>query len=165
MAKIYKKSELVFAEGYICDKDMNILEVPGGLIEKLSNLDRALQEKEYLDAQPEGTESPNLEGFKRKSMFDKIELPLMEKPETPIADAREAEALEFMKEVDEVNKVDDFNEIIRKHRDLFEFAGDDTVITCITDAFTPAPIDTPVLGNPLELTADKLLGFLEKLYR
>ena len=165
MAKIYKKSELVFVEGYICDKDMNILEVPYPLVEKLCDLDRKLQEKEYLDAQPEGADKPSLNGFKRKSMFDKAALPLVEKPETPIADAREAEALEFMKEVDEVNKVDDFNQVIRDHRDLFELACDDTIITCETQSLAPAPIDTPVLGNPLELTSDKLLGFLEKLYR
>lgn len=164
MAKIYKKSELQFVEGLVCDAEGNILWIPTCLVASFNRLEKHLQKAEYL-AKFKDVEPEKVPEFEFVSERNKVVLPLKPKPETPLNDARVADAMAFMEETDKVNEVEKFNDYIREHIDLFEFVEDQFVITKIAEFDEVCMFDLATIGNPLELTKDKLLEILEKTYR
>lgn len=156
--KLIKKSKCKFENGYIV-KGSKIVGMPSEVYRQLKFLEIMVQEYEYIKAQPAYQPAPTLEGFEPKSALS-TKRPYMEKPDTPTIDKRTGEALEFMAEVDAVNEAAHANGMIDRLGALIDWLAADKFVegNCFD------PIDTPTLGNPLELTpgkvADKIIEIM-----
>lgn len=159
MAKIVKKEDLAFSpEGYIVDRSNEIIPIPMKIVDKINNLETAYQRAIYLEEQPEGRQFPTLRGFKRQSMLKKYILPT---PSTPILDAREKEGLALAAEIEAINKHQDIENFIERNQDLLSWIDSDSVI--VSESNSICAFDTPVIGNPLELTIDRVLSIISDI--
>lgn len=150
MAKLIKKSKCKFEAGYIVRKGETV-GIPIAVWNQLNKLELIVQQYDYLLGQPTFREAPSLDGFKRRSIF-KTERPYAEPPETPVTDRRVKEAMEFMAEVDEVNDVHEINEAIDRFGELIDWCAKDKFI----EGSCGYPIDTPMLGDPLTLSPERI---------
>lgn len=148
--KIYKKSECAIIDGQVTF-DSEVLYLSPVVYSMLHLLDEQVQKAEYLSAQPKAQAAPSLDGFKKRSNYS---LPLLEKPKTPVGDKQVKIAMAIMRENDELVKVGEINGLITEMQPLFDWVASEHT----SDSGTQHPrIDLPVLGNPLELTVDKLV--------
>lgn len=156
--KKYNKAELVFEDGYICTKDGDVINVHPAIIKQANELETKYQQFKYLDAQPKAQPMPTLDGFERESAFDI-------KPgfvaHTPILDKKCQDAFDLMKEIELTETAEKLNEIMDTFRELFLFAMNDYVYDC--NFSEPWRFDTPLLGDPLKLTEDKLIDILAEV--
>lgn len=155
--KVYKKDELKFKDGYLMTED-EVAAIDGHVRALLDKLEVALQQAEYLEGQPAFSPGPTLDGFKRKRS-DKWKVE--HKPQ-PVHEAKVEEAEAFMAEADEYQLELDMQKACDMFRDLLNWCESDVVIE---GAGTPAPLDLPILGDPLELTSERVLAELEHLVR
>lgn len=152
--KIYKKSECAIIDGQVTFES-EVLYLNPVVYNMLHILDEQVQKAEYLNAQPKAQAAPSLDGFKKKSNYS---LPLLEKPKTPAGDKQVKIAMAIMRETDEVNKVGKINELITEMQPMFDWVASEHT----SDSGTPhARIDLPAIGNPLELTTDKMVEFIK----
>lgn len=151
MIKFVKKNKLQYRNGLIVDKKGRVVALDDAIVDQLNMLETKVQQHAYIKAQPEATPVPSLDGFKRESIHDNsgIEVAAID---TPIMDKRIEEGLAFAKEAERTYKADEANRIINQHlKSLVEFViNDEVLVDC--DAGYAHEIDTPTLGNPLELT-------------
>lgn len=147
MAKLIKKSKCKFEAGHIVKKN-KIVGIPASVWFQLNKLEVALQEHYYLKAQPPACSGPSLDGFERKSALKSVR-PYRSAPDTPLIDKRVEEAMQFMKEVDEVNNADRVNDLIDEFGELIDWCAADKFV----EGSYERPIDTLYLGNPLKLSA------------
>ena len=150
------KNNCEFRYGFITDGTV-ILGMPNQVALQLNKLELMCQQYEYLKSQPQGqfVPMPTLDGFVRKSALH-TKLPKVALPETPTIDAKVAESMAFMEELDAVEDTRELNEQIKKFAPLFDWiAADEFPEGDWTD-----PLDLPVLGDPLALTADHIVGLL-----
>lgn len=131
--------------GMIVSKDGDVLNIDSCIVDLANELETKLQKARYLAAQPKATPHPSLDGFVRKSEND-IEL---FKCDTPILDAKNLEALEFMDEIDQLSLSEKMNDMLLGMKELVMFVKDDEVISMHEGMFLHK-FDTPLLGNPLE---------------
>jgi hypothetical protein len=158
MAKMLKKDELEFINGYIVDKGTNEIVLPDSKVTRdLNNIEQAWQRAKYLAAQPKGAAAPTLDGFEFKSTAT---LPKVDKPKTPVSDDRTAEAMAFMAEIELIEEADKVNGLVERYKELFEFVSEDYVVDC---GIGLVKLDLATVGNPLELTSDKLLAILKDI--
>lgn len=158
--KIRYKKDYQFLEGHVIDPDTgDCIVLPVAVVYQAHKLDLMAQQYDYLNGQPAYQPGPSLQGFQRKSIQDHPR-PYLEDPETPVTDARVAEAMAFMAEADVMNQVNDVNDAINEFGDLFDFL-------CSDHWFEPANgatfVDAPTLGNILELTPEEARGILEEI--
>lgn len=157
MAKLIKKSKCEFEAGIIV-KDDEQVGIPPVVYLQLEKLETMVQQYRYLAAQKPACEGPSLEGFERKSALVS-ERPYIPAPDTPVTDRRIAEAMEFMAEADAVANAADVNLAIDSFGALVDW--------CAADKFVEGDcykkLDLYELGNPLELTADKIAGILKEI--
>ena len=112
MAKFVKKSKCEFIDGYIC-KNNTILDIDPNVREYLNVLETKLQQVRYLNAQPEATSVPTMEGFERKSILDVTGPEFV--PLTPIMNKKIEESLGYIREVNTSNELNKVNEMIGKY--------------------------------------------------
>ncbi len=157
--KLIKKSKCKFDHGYIV-KDGEIIGIPENVWLQLNKLEIMVQQYYYLRDQGPARRGPSLEGFVRKSDI-KPDRPYIDAPDTPVTDKRVAEAMEFMREVDCVNKTDEVNEAIDAFGALIDWLSDNKFVegTCTQ------PIDTFMLGNPLMLSPNGVVSFIEMMVK
>lgn len=159
--KIRYKKDYQFLEGHVVDPETgDCIVLPAAVVFQAHRLDLMAQQYDYLSGQPAYQPGPSLSGFRRKSIRDHSR-PYIEDPETPVTDARVAEAMLFMQEADEIHRVKDVNDAINEFGDLFDFL-------CSDHWFEPCAggatfIDAPTLGNILELTPEEARGILEEI--
>lgn len=155
-AKLIKKSKLTFEAGHLIKKD-KVIGLPVNVWLQLNELETMIQQYDYLKKQKEYSPGPTLDGFERRrsEYFDNILEEVL--PETPVSDKRVAEAKAFMDEVDRVDKAKEVNETIEHFHDLMLWCQHDKFIE--GDCYNP--IDLYVLGNPLELTEEKVARIIE----
>ena len=152
MIKFVKKNKLQFVNGFICDKKGNVL---GGFEEVArlaNNIEDEVQQQAYLKAQPEAIPMPSLDGFVRESI-NKVSMPTVGMPETPVTDARIEEALAFAHEMQNVHDAKEINELFEKCEALYKFVNADVVPIDTDPASEDLGLnlfDTPTLGNPLD---------------
>ena len=154
MAKLIKKNKCKFIDGYIVKKNRQI-GIPFAVWTGLNKLELILQQYYYLKDQPAYREGPSLKGFERKSLLD-AKIPYVGMPDTPTIDARVAEAIEFMAEADEVQSVNLINDALAGYRQLIKWLDSDKFFE--GDCYSP--IDTFMLGNPLELTSEAVVDLV-----
>lgn len=152
MAKMYGKSQVIFSNGYIINDDNNVVCLPNKVAEQLNELEEIFQKAEYLKAQDPASPMPSLDGFKRKSIRKTIEI----EASTPTIDAKVAESMAIRDELRKMNNADTMNEFIFKYQEVFHFVQDDTFVEGEKAVF----IDTPTLGNPLDIKVGDLLDKL-----
>lgn len=157
--KYMKKSKLQVIDGMICNKKGEVLGINPKYAKMFNELETKLQEKLYLEGQPEATPMPSLDGFKRKHDTGVIEIPEIEVTETPTIDKRIEEALAFAEEMQDVFDAKKANDMYKEYALLFEFVENDKLLVN-TKLINSYKIDTPMIGNVLTLGKDKLADII-----
>lgn len=154
MAKLIKKDKCKFIDGYIVKKNRQV-GIPYAVWASLNKLETILQQYYYLRNKPQYCEGPSLKGFKRKSNLD-AKIPYVDMPDTPTIDARVDEAIKFMAEADAMQSTAQINEALEDYHQLIKWLDDSKFFegNCF------CPIDTYMLGNPLELTAEAVVDLI-----
>lgn len=154
MTKLIKKKDCKFKNCQIVKGD-ELIGIPRVVWMQLNKLELMFQQYRYLGSQLPGRPGPSLDGFVRESMLDGS-MPYIDMPDTPVTDARVEEAMEFMAEIDAVEATTQANQMIDRFKDL--------VLWCKGKKFVEGdcydPIDTPALGNPLDLTPKAIAQIL-----
>lgn len=153
--KLYDKKELTFRKGMLVTKDGDALRVVDDIVAQANALEDAVQERMYLEGQPEATPAPSLDGFERKSIAVKK---IRVKCSTPLLDKKVEETKAFMDELDSVSHAEKLEDIANTFIALIKFADDDCVLADVCG--DPSVFDTPMLGNPLEYTSEDVLAFI-----
>ena len=163
MAKMYYKKDLSMVDGRVIDPKTNeVVCLPTNVVLQAEKLDLMAQQYDYLKDQGEYHPGPSLDGFKRRSVFDgRSGRPYLEDPETPAMDARVAEAIAYMGEVDKMQEVEDVNAAIDMLGALFDFLGSDHFFE--PEMCRVGVVDAPVLGNILELTPEEARAIVETI--
>lgn len=156
--KIIKKSKCRMQSGYICKKN-KVIGMPKDVVLQANMLEEMAQQWGYLKRQPNYVPAPSLDGFVRESIDDDCPLPYRKEPDTPTMDARVAESMAFMDEVDTVENKVQTNILIDKFAELIYWCDSDYFMC--GDCFER--IDTPYLGNILELTGNTIAILLERM--
>lgn len=154
MAKLIKKSKCKFEAGQIV-KGSELIGIPWNVHSQLMLLETMVQQHDYIAAQPKYQPAPTLDGFELKSAL-KPGRPYFDKPDTPTVDKRTEEALAYMAEVDQVNEAEYLNKWIDRFGALIDWLAADKFV----EGDCTEKIDTPVLGNPLELTPDEVAAII-----
>lgn len=150
--KIYKKSDCTIIDGQITIEN-EVLPLSPVVFSLLHLMDEQVQKAKFLKKQPEAQAAPTLTGFKKKSSYS---LPFLNRPNTPASDKQVKQAMAIMAETDELEKVGNINALILELQPLFDWVESEYV----TDGNPAHPrIDTPEIGNPLELTSEKLVKY------
>ena len=150
--KIIKKKDCKFEALHIVRKG-KIVGIPRQVWLQLERLERIWQEYIYLRLQPKYQPGPSLDGFERESLKD-IDLPYVKMKETPVSDRRFEEAMKFISEQEDIQNVEEINKNIQEFSALIHWAKDKKFIE--GDCYNS--IDTPYLGNPLELTDERIVN-------
>ena len=154
MAKLIKKSKCTFEQGIIVKKDEQV-GLPLVVWMQLDKLELIIEQFNYLRKQPRYQAGPSLKGFERMECKD-TKRPYVEAPEMPVTDRRVAEAMKFMEEADELSNAKEINDAIDEFGELIDW--------CMADKFIEGicynKINTPVIGNPLTLSAEDIRDFI-----
>lgn len=150
--KMYDKSDLKLIRGLLADPNGNVITPDFAVIQQANQLETLAQKTKYLAAQPDAQPMPSLDGFKRKSIMDNT-IPKF-KVSTPHLDFASDEAMRIMDEIDDANTANAANKMLEDFGVLLDFATNDFVVD--TAANYNYVIDTPTLGNILELTVDDI---------
>lgn len=151
--KIYKKEELEYKDGYIVKGD-EVLELPADLCATLDALEldcqRAAWKREH-----KLPPVPKVPEFERKSEFGPAHV--LVEPLTPNLDEFVTQAEKIMAELDDVEAGEKVNAYLKKIEPVFRFVNGDSVVA---SGACPWRFDLPTVGNPLELTEDKVIGLV-----
>ena len=155
MAKIIKKKNCKYSDGYIIDKKTEeIIGIPVSVVRALNELELMKQKTEYLASIPE---VPEVKAFEFKSEFDNYKTPYLEvDPEaTPLLTEMAEETKKLMDEKDTVHIVDEIN----RHLGHFAAAFRWVALKKFTDdnMLGMSRFDLLTLGNPLKLDEEDLL--------
>lgn len=157
MSKMFNKTACEFVDGFII-KDDEIIAIDPEIIKSLNDIEMLIQQHEYVAAQPPAAPEPTLKGFKRESAFaTKVGFAVP----TPALDALVAENKKVMKELDSVNSFKKISEMAEHFAKLVEFCNNPRFVgdtNGICDR-----IDTPIIGNPLELDVPTLYDFFGQI--
>lgn len=153
MAKIIAKQDINFINGQLVTSDNEIVYMPEAAYEQLDKLEESVQRAKFLLVQPKAQPMPTMDNFVRAHVKTNvfIEAPKMKQYEQEIKRAKVID--EEIAARDDVNAG---NELLTNLRDLCDWVTSDFVV----DGNNEHPaIDTVEIGNPLELTADKLIDY------
>lgn len=152
MAKMYRKCDLKFDNGYIVDDDMNVVALPTGVGEMFNDLETTLQKMDYLDKQPEGCKEPSLDGFERKSSFTEFTIEV----DTPLMDAKVEEGRKILEEIRRSEVGAAASKLVDKYHDVFEFLDGDRFV----EGDKVVRLDLCILGDPLKTTPDDVVKII-----
>lgn len=156
--KMYKKSELTYKDGYLVTKDNDVIGLAPMLVSQLNKLEQQIQKHRYIDKQPKATPAPTLDGFEFDSERDTIHF----KSDTPKLEEKIKNALDLMEEIEQVNTDKCMNRMLDHELNcVVNFVMQDFVID---DDYSPMQFDCKTIGNPLELTEEKLIELVAELH-
>ena len=158
MAKIRYKNQLAYKSGYLIDVDDEVVALPTKVAEQLNNLDTLVQKARYLNGQPKASPEPSLDGFVRET---EVSVPKLKDPITPAIDHKERESKAILKEIRSKMEADAVNDIVDANKEAFVFMDNGEFI----EGTEVVRLDLPELGNPLELTAEKMLSILKAVIK
>lgn len=149
--KMYAKEELEYKNGYLVNKENEVVAVDNEVVDLFNKLETDLQRSYWEKSQPK-IELPVAGKFNRQSergnVFAHIEA------ETPKLDKKIDEAIALMAELDDIEVSEKSNEYLKGLVPIQLFITDNMIIAC--EQGVPHRFDLPVVGNPLELTSKKL---------
>lgn len=152
--KRLKKCEIKFEDGYLITKDEDVVCLPYDIARQFDMLDEAVQMAAYLMAQPPASPAPNLDGFKRKTLFgERAKFTC----DTPALDAAVDHAKDMLVDIKNQKHTDDANYLCEKFKKLIEFCESDYIFE---QNSYPEKYEWDVWGNPLEVTADDVEDIL-----
>lgn len=159
--KLISKDKLVMKQGRIVEVETNeIIGVPNEVHLLAAKLETAIQQADYLDQQAPFSPVPTLDGFKRKSIKDKGKWRIEPKP-TPVHDQLAEQAEAFMDEADDMQRAGDLQHAVDGYAPLLEWLDAEEVP--VAQHYNINVIDTPVLGDLLDLTSEQVIAHLERL--
>lgn len=154
MAKMYKKSDLKFVDGYVLTEEHEVVALPSGIAEQINDLETFLQEMGYLSEQPEPTPAPSLEGFERESI---VKTPHIE-VKTPELDKVEERNRRVLEELRDREATDAVNRVLDKYADTLVFLRGERFV----EGDKVVRVDTPIIGNILEITGDEMVNLIAR---
>lgn len=156
--KMYKKEDLSFVNGYLVDKENNIVPLHINVVAQLNTLETMYQQAKYWAEQPapEPVKPRSLANFKRESAF---EVPYEAKHETPLLDQKIEESMRLVNEIKGDAIADNINERYQDFAELIQWADADFVV----EGMNSGRIDTPNIGNPLELTGPRVCSIIASI--
>lgn len=151
MANIVEKSELVLKDGYLTHRKGGTVVTPG-FVSAYIQLEDFLQHAMYDN---KAKVIASLPRFEKESTFDKerIKVPV---PKTPRLDKEGRNADKQAAELRLINAYEEVVGVLLHHNAVVELVLSDNIVVFDED-YRATIIDTPMLGNPLELTKEKLL--------
>lgn len=152
MAKMYSKSELTFENGYLINKDHDVVALPAKAAVQLNGLEEFLQKQKYLHDQPDATPEPSLEGFEFESTLAK---PTVE-VETPVFDAKVKESNDILKELRNKEMATAVNLALGNFADALRFLKEDSFV----EGDEVIRLDLATIGDPLHADAEKLINMI-----
>lgn len=157
--KMYEKKELEYKGGYLVAGD-KVVGLDNSLVRMLNELEEDYQFAKFTHTKEMLTlPSPTME-FHRKSEHGKI-MPTIE-VETPELDAAVEKSVKMMDELDAVSSATIANEYLEKIMPLIMFVDDPFVVS--VDQPSQERLDLLCVGNPLELTKDKLVDMVTEMF-
>lgn len=149
MAKMYKKSDLKFENGYVLTEDDEVVALPYKAAVQLNALETFLQKQEYLAEQPKAQAEPTLDGFERESILKSVVIEI----ETPALDKREKEGRQILDEIRGVEMAKFANILLENHEEAIRFLHDDKFV----EGDEVVLVDTPTIGDPLKADPDDVI--------
>lgn len=157
--KMYEKKELEYKGGYLVAGD-KVVGLDNSLVHMLNGLEEDYQFAKFMHTKEMLTlPSPTIE-FRRKSEHGKI-VPTIE-VETPELDAAAEKSVKMMDELDAVSSAAIANEYLEKIMPLIMFVEDEFVVS--VDQPSQDRLDLLCVGNPLELTKEKLVEMVTEMF-
>lgn len=157
MAKWILKNTLTYDNGYLSDVAGNIVMLPKPVHEALEGLDYLVQKSEYQQKYELLNKTVEMPPFKPKSIAENIIK--VDEPETPALDKAIFEAMQIMNDIDAGSSAKRFKAWLDTNAELANFVAGDKFVA--EDNVPAAILDTPRIGNPLELTVENLREFFE----
>ena len=148
--KMIEKKDCEYRGGYIVH-DGEVVGIDPAIVTRLNAVETELQRNRFCKAEGKVVPVEPAE-FERKSEHG-VTMPHV-KAETPELDKMAEQALKIMDEIDDDNRAAEINGYFARLKDVFAFIDDDCIVSTATDALPR--FDLPTLGNPLELTVDKV---------
>ena len=157
--KMYEKKELEYKGGYLVAGD-KVVGLDNSLVRMFNELEEDYQFAKFTHTKEMLTlPSPTME-FHRKSEHGKV-MPTIE-VETPELDAAVEKSVKMMDELDAVSSATIANEYLEKIMPLIMFVVDPFVVS--VDQPSQERLDLLCVGNPLELTKDKLVDMVTEMF-
>jgi hypothetical protein len=129
----------------------------------LNDLEEAVQRQAFDDMTKIG---PMIDGIIGKAEFSRKSEhwnpAKVEAPETPELDKAAKKAITMMDELEQMAASERANKYLDKIRPAIDFAEDDCIVA-LDSASVPTRFDLPTLGNPLELGADDIIGWVKEI--
>lgn len=156
--KIYNKKDCTFVNGYIvCDNE--VVNVPSIVIAQANKLEEDVQRARYNKANK--VEPINVEPFVRKSAMPTATIEV----DTPVLDQKIEAAKQLIEEFDAVATCEGANDYLKDLAELIDFAASEIIVEGTPSMFGGIRrFDLPVVGNPLELTVDKIIEFALEVF-
>lgn len=152
--KVYPKNELTYKNGLLVTADGDVVCLDNEIVDMANELETRIQKASYLNAQPEATKAPSLDGFERKTETTVTTFV----KETPLMDKKVEDTLALMEELDNAVVTDKLNEQVKNLTPLVYFVKEDDVLS--VEHAAPHRFDVPTMGNPLTWDEDKLMAFV-----
>lgn len=150
MAKMYKKDKLSYKNGFIVKGD-KVVGVDNTIVATLNRFEREYQRylwNESIEKPKPVEDKPFMFKTEHGNIYPKVI------PDTPLLDIKALEAITIMDELDEIKTADKINEVFEDNFDLFAWLDSEYIVSCKHQQ--QLRFDLHYLGNPLELTKDKL---------
>lgn len=152
MAKMYKKSDLKFDNGYVLTQDDEVVALPPKVAEQLNEIETEIQKQQYLKDQPEAQPMPSLDGFQRKSIVKHAHITV----ETKHLDREVRRCEGVLKDLRNMAEAEEANQKLAKYDEAICFLHGDKFV----EGTEVVMIDTPTIGNPLTATANDVIDML-----
>ena len=153
MAKIVKKSKCKYKGGYIV-KDGKVVGVSNVIVAALNRFEREYQKYLWDDGDP--VEPVKNEPFRFQTEHGEVYPHVT--PETPLLNLKAAETLQIMDELDEIEAAKKINKVFDDNTDLFMWLDSKHIVE--SKQQHQLQFDLKYLGNPLELTKDRLADII-----
>ena len=161
--KIYKKEELEYKNGYIVKGD-DVIVVDPAVVCQANELESRLQ-KACHDYGVRDAKEKLLQSLHQNEEFNRVSEhgpKIKFKVDTSHLDKAVEEAEAIMDELDSLAEADKALAIIDEYEVLLKFINDDFVVSC--DNAKLVRFDLPIIGNPLELSADDFVDTVCALF-
>lgn len=154
MAKMYKKSDLKFENGYVLTQDDEVVALPPKVAEQFNDMETLLQQQEYLTEQGEAKPEPTLDGFERKSTVKHAFVTV----ETKYLDAEVKRCEGLLHDIRQSQMAGWVNAVLDKYDELMVFMHEEKFV----EGDKVVQIDTPTIGDPLTAGPEEVIDRLAK---
>jgi len=156
--KLINKNKLEFKNGFFYKKNKRVY-IESNVVEQLNNLETLMQQYDYLDKQGEYNPEPSLDGFEREHIENvKIDI----SSPTPILDEEIKKTKAILEEINNQNTAKEVERVCGCFKDLLYWVASDEILITNNEPYVEdcAKVDTPHIGNPLELDRDNIMNVI-----